>query len=766
MGLQAFAIASASSIFPSQSAHPQAIVHSSTAASLCSNVAPGVRAVLFPSGKAPHPLEVEVFWSDDTDLWIEEGEVGLNEDLGVGEVGVTWYVDIAPARSMHVEISFISASAISDPGLSSLVQSVQSDVHRALVERKFVIVNTPFSLRLRLGECEAVVREAQCDPPSDSAHGSIAVETNSRTAVTIAPPKTEAMPDAAVMKTDEFSEKLSEFLYNALTQRHMYTSLGVPAPRAVLLEGIAGSAKTEIVRSATSRLRTPLFSFDLTPLLPSLRRSAVEEDGEEDEGSSGNSVFSDLERRCDSVFERAMLLYPSVVLVKGIDGIRGGSMIAHQVARLFERWISRIRNCGVLVVATTRDASLLPSSFKRNGAFATTISVPIPIRSKRHKIICDLIRTMPLVHSEVENPETLFSVFAEEVTAMTPGFAVGHLRRLVNDAGYLAVKRWMKQGRNENLELCIEDFRVASAQTTLASGVPIEEDGPGVLWEDVLGYEAGKQKVLQFVEWPVTRPEAFSRLGIEAPSGILLHGPTGCGKTLICNALASVARMNFKAINGRVSQVFSQYLGESERIIREVFAQARRLSPCILFIDELDSIATKRDLADPATSTSVPHRVLSTLLNELDGVGRVKARGDDGLAFMDPSAARPHVLLIAATTNLDLVDDALLRPGRIDRLMKICPPCDDDLATIFAGTMSRMQNVGAPEALVDSTSPGQSTPIAVADFTKWVPWMNGLTAADMTMVLREAILDSIISSGYGENKGGIGVNMTVDNLRK
>ncbi|MHA1775734.1 MAG: AAA family ATPase, partial [Promethearchaeota archaeon] len=185
---------------------------------------------------------------------------------------------------------------------------------------------------------------------------------------------------------------------------------------------------------------------------------------------------------------------------------------------------------------------------------------------------------------------------------------------------------------------------------------------PSVHWNDVGGLEYTKQQLIESVEWPIKNPKAYERMGVDPPSGVLLYGPPGCGKTLLARAVATESEANFISIKG--PELISKWVGESEKAVREVFRKAKLAAPCIIFFDELDSIAPRR--GSGGTDAGVTERVISQLLTELDGISQSH-----------------DIIMIAATNRPDIMDPALIRPGRIDRLSYVPPPSFEDRIEIF-----------------------------------------------------------------------------------
>ncbi|RLE59296.1 MAG: AAA family ATPase, partial [Thermoprotei archaeon] len=271
----------------------------------------------------------------------------------------------------------------------------------------------------------------------------------------------------------------------------------------------------------------------------------------------------------------------------------------------------------------------------------------------RYEILLVHTRNMPLAKD----------VNLHKLAEITHGFVGADLAALCREAAMRALRRILPQidleeesipeEVLEKIEVTMDDFMKAFRSITPTALREIEVQVPTVRWSDIGGLEEVKQELREAVEWPRKYPESFERMGIKPPKGILLYGPPGCGKTLLAKAVATESEANFISIKG--PEIFSKWVGESERAIREVFRKARQVAPCVIFLDEIDAIAPIRGLG--YGDSMVTERVVSQLLTEIDGIEKL-----DG------------VVVIAATNRPDIVDPALLRPGRFDRLVYVPPP--------------------------------------------------------------------------------------------
>lgn len=319
------------------------------------------------------------------------------------------------------------------------------------------------------------------------------------------------------------------------------------------------------------------------------------------------------------------------------------------------------------MAATNRPDALDPA-LRRPGRLDREIEIGIPNARDREDIMKTLLKTVP--HSVTMEDLTRFADNAH-------GYVGADLAAVCKEAGLLSFKRWL-EGREvtaasddgaeeESLEKRLlvtrEDIKAAFSKVGPSAMREVAIDVPKVHWEDVGGNAVIKQKLKQAVEWPLKHPEAFRRLGIRPPRGILMYGPPGCSKTLIARALATESGLNFLAVKG--PELFSKWVGESERAVRQVFHKARAAAPSIIFFDEIDALASRRGSGDDGVS-NVSDRVLTQLLTELDGVETLQ-----------------DVVTVAATNRPDMIDRALLRPGRIDRILYVPLPDRDARKEIF-----------------------------------------------------------------------------------
>ncbi|KAI7818547.1 P-loop containing nucleoside triphosphate hydrolase protein [Gamsiella multidivaricata] len=338
------------------------------------------------------------------------------------------------------------------------------------------------------------------------------------------------------------------------------------------------------------------------------------------------------------------------------------SRVVAQLLTLMDGLVSRGR---VVVIAATNRPNSIDPALRRPGRFDREIRMDVPRENDRRRIIEGLIKNMPHTLSEEE---------LGGLARMTNGFVGADLEALCRESALGAVHRniaagldWNNLGRAGTTAAEAVSVTMADFKRAFSTNAPSLQRGYAVVvepvqWSDIGGLEAVKTQLRQAVEWPVLYKETFSRLGLKAPRGILLYGPPGCSKTTLVKAVVTNSGSSFLSVNG--AALYSSYVGDSEKTIRETFHQARLSAPSIIFFDEIDTIVGKRNFSSGGGGEggggggdSVQERVLSTMLNEMDGVENAAG-----------------VLIVAATNRVDLIDKALLRPGRFDRIVYVPPP--------------------------------------------------------------------------------------------
>ncbi|BFZ59266.1 AAA+-type ATPase [Saitoella coloradoensis] len=455
-------------------------------------------------------------------------------------------------------------------------------------------------------------------------------------------------------------EVLKDMVHLPLLQPEIFTRFAMRPPRGVLLYGPPGTGKTMLLRAVANETKAHIIRI------------------------SGPSITSkylgESEQRLRDIFEEANQKQPSIIFIDEVDALapkreggESGEAEGRVVATLLTLMDGMEASGRVVVVAATNRPNAIDEALRRPGRFDKELEVGIPDANARLQILHLQISGMPheLQIDDIEN-----------LASRTHGYVGADLAALTRDAAMRAIKRGLSEGIGQD-QMRIRRDDLESALTTVRASAMREIflEPPKVRWSDIGGQEYVKQKLREAVEWPLTHPDTFKRLGVTAPKGVLLYGPPGCSKTLTAKALATEAGLNFMAVKG--PEIFNKYVGESERAIREVFRKARAASPSIIFFDEIDAIASSR-----GGSEGPSDRVLAALLNELDGI-----------------EALVNVTILAATNRPDVIDAALMRPGRLDRIIYVAPPDLDARKQILQIQISKM-SVAADisiEELADAT---------------------------------------------------------------
>ncbi|XP_011637023.1 spermatogenesis-associated protein 5 isoform X2 [Pogonomyrmex barbatus] len=374
--------------------------------------------------------------------------------------------------------------------------------------------------------------------------------------------------------------------------------------------------------------------------------------------------IGETEDKLKEIFNKAISSAPSIILLENIDSLcpkRSTASTDHekrvltQLVALFDDLYNT--DIDVLVIATTTKSDLVDSSLRRPGRIDREFEIYVPTPNMRMEILTKLL-------SKVSN--TLSREDVQSISFDTHGFVAADLYGLYTRAIINAIKHHEKAKNtpNNELKVTIADFHYAMTITKPSAMKEILVEVPNVKWSDIGGQKDLKLKLKQTIEWPLKYPEAFLRMGRTPPRGILMFGPPGCSKTMIAKALATESKVNFLNIKG--PELFSKWVGESEKAVREIFRKAKQVAPSIIFIDEIDAIGGERSSSSGSSGSNVQERVLAQLLIELDGVINLGS-----------------VSLVAATNRPDKIDKALLRPGRLDRIIYVKLPDEETRQEIF-----------------------------------------------------------------------------------
>ncbi|XP_012174107.2 ATPase family protein 2 homolog isoform X2 [Bombus terrestris] len=422
----------------------------------------------------------------------------------------------------------------------------------------------------------------------------------------------------------------------------LYQSIGnFYISKGILLYGTSGVGKSAIANALISQYNinsTTIYSSDIY-----------------------SKSLGETEKKLQDIFMEAKDKAPSIILIEEIDSLcpkRSTSSTDHerrilsQLTALFDG--IQNANDNVVILATTSKLDLVDNSLRRPGRIDKEFEIHVPTTNMRAEIFKKMLSKIP---------NTLSLEDIQNIAFVTHGFVGADLYGLCSQAVLNSVKCQQKTNTDLSLKVTISNFEHALTVTKPSAMKEVLIEVPNIQWSDIGGQKDLKLKLKQAVEWPLRHPEVFLRMGITPPKGVLMFGPPGCSKTMIAKALATESKVNFLNIKG--PELFSKWVGESEKAVREVFRKARQVSPSIVFIDEIDALGSERGSSSSAGS-NVQERVLAQLLTELDGV-----------------TALGSVTLVAATNRPDKIDKALLRPGRLDRIIYVALPDYEARQEIF-----------------------------------------------------------------------------------
>ncbi len=437
-------------------------------------------------------------------------------------------------------------------------------------------------------------------------------------------------------------QRVREMIELPLKHPEVFDRLGIEPPKGVLLHGPPGTGKTLIAKAVANESGANFTSIAGPEVM--------------------SKWYGESEARLRQIFEQAEKNAPSIVFIDELDAVAPkreevtGEVERRVVATLCTALDGLKTRGKVIVIGATNRVNALDPAIRRPGRFDREIEIGVPDRDGRKEILQIHTRGMPLAKD----------INLDHYADITHGFVGADLEALAKESAMSALRRILPEIKLEEklippevlekLQVTKEDFDSALRMAEPSAMREVLIEIPDVHWEDVGGLENAKQELIEVVEWPLKYPDAFKRIGIEPPHGILLYGPPGTGKTLLARAVATESEANFISIKG--PQLLSKWVGESEKGVRETFRKAKMAAPTIIFFDEIDALVPKR--GSGFGDAHVTERVISQLLTELDGLEKLE-----------------NVVVIGATNRPDLVDPALLRPGRFDRLV-LAPAPDEE----------------------------------------------------------------------------------------
>ncbi|MBE9177827.1 AAA family ATPase [Oculatella sp. LEGE 06141] len=476
--------------------------------------------------------------------------------------------------------------------------------------------------------------------------------------------------------------ELRELVELPLKRPELLAKLGLEPTRGVLLVGPPGTGKTLTARVLAEELGVNYIAIVGPEVM--------------------GKYYGEAEGKLRSIFEKASRSTPCLVFIDEIDSLAPdrskveGEVEKRLVAQLLGLMDGFAKTNGVIVLAATNRPDHIDPALRRPGRFDREVQFRVPDRDGRLEILKILTRTMPLDES----------VDLGAIADLSVGLVGADLKAVCQKAAYTALRRQVPSLDHpipETMTLTQVDFLQAIREVKPSVLRSVEVESPDVTWEQIGGLETAKQTLQESVEGALLYPELYQQTGAKAPRGILLWGPPGTGKTLLAKAIASQARANFIAVNG--PELLNRWVGAAEQAVRELFTKARQAAPCVVFVDEIDTLAPARGSFQG--DSGVSDRVVGQLLTELDGL--------QGCA---------NVLLVGATNRPEALDPALLRAGRLDLQLKIdLPDLQSRLAILQVHNHDR--------------------PLSQVDLTQWASETDGWNGADLALLSNQAALEAI-----------------------
>jgi len=490
--------------------------------------------------------------------------------------------------------------------------------------------------------------------------------------------------------TDEI-KKVREMIELPLRHPEIFEKLGIEAPKGVLLYGPPGTGKTLLAKAVANESNAHIISISG----PEIK----------------SKFYGESEARLREIFKEAREKAPSIVFVDEIDSIAPkreevtGEVERRVVSQMLSLMDGLEARGKVIVISATNRPNAIDPALRRPGRFDREIEIKVPDKKGRTDILNIHTRNMPLADD----------VDIKRIAAVSHGYVGADLEYLCKEAAMKCLRRLLPEINLDDEKIPPEtldklivngvDYKKALMEVTPSGMREVYIENPDVQWADVGGLDDTKQELQEAIEWPMKYPKLYEKLGHKMPHGILLHGASGTGKTMLAKAVATESEANFVSVRG--PELLSKWVGESERGIREIFKRARQSSPCVVFFDEIDSIAPIRGAG---AETQVTERVVSQLLTELDGMQEMHG-----------------VVVLAATNRADMIDPALLRPGRFDKIIQIPLPDKESRKKIL--------EINAEEIPFekDPNSPDY------VNFNKLAEGTDGFSGADVAAIANTAV---------------------------
>src|ERR687885_382112 len=485
-------------------------------------------------------------------------------------------------------------------------------------------------------------------------------------------------------------QKVREMIELPLRHPEIFEKLGIEAPKGVLLYGPPGTGKTLLAKAVANESNAHFYSIGGPEIM--------------------SKFYGESEERLRDTFRQAQENSPSIIFIDEIDSIApkreevSGDVEKRVVSQLLSLMDGIEARGKLVVIGATNRPNAIDPALRRPGRFDREIEIGIPDEEGRFDILQIHTRGMPLTED----------VNLESIAKVTHGFVGADLEVLSKEAAMRSLRRILPEINMEQSKIPVEvlnkikitdeDFQNGLKDVQPSALREVQIQRPNVNWGDIGGLPEVKEELAEAIEWPLKHEDLFNQADVKPPKGLLLYGPPGTGKTMIAKAVAATSEANFISIKG--PELISKWVGESEKGVREVFRKARQAAPCVVFFDELDAVAPRRGGFEG--DSNVTERVISQMLTELDGLEDLKG-----------------VVVIGATNRPDIIDEALLRPGRFDRILEVPVPDNEARKQIFL--------IHTKKKPLDSD----------VDLGKLVEMTENMTGADIAAIVNAAAMSAI-----------------------
>lgn len=505
-------------------------------------------------------------------------------------------------------------------------------------------------------------------------------------------------------------QKIREMVELPMRHPELFEKLGVEAPKGVLLYGPPGTGKTLLAKAVAGETNSHFTAISGPEIM--------------------GKYYGESEERLREIFKQAEENTPSIVFIDEIDSIapKRDEVTGEVEKRIVSQLLTlmdgmKARGKVVVIAATNRPDSIDPA-LRRPGRFDREIEIGIPDQEGRMEILQIHTRGMP-VDEKIDLKQfakVTHGFVGADLESLSKEAAMRSLRRILPDIDLQQEK--ISSEILQKIKISEDDFKEALKEVRPSALREVLVQVPNVTWDDVGGLDSLKEELKEAIEWPLKHKDAFQYVDVTSPKGILLYGPPGTGKTLIAKALAKMTESNFISIKG--PELLSKWVGESEKGVREIFRKARQAAPCIIFFDEIDALVPRRSGGD---SSHVSENVVSQILTEIDGLEELN-----------------DVLIIGATNRLDIVDEALFRPGRFDRVIEVPKP--------DAKGRKHILEIHTKKKPLDST----------VDLSKLVEITDGYSGAELAAICNRAAITALRRHVSGQTKSLKEIKITQQDL--